>query len=77
MSEDKEHGSIIKKRFGPQFNAEAVQLVTMGNRMIAKVPQELGILPWAPANSVGKCRRKNAVEVVEQPLPVSDRVQPS
>lgn len=64
-----------KKRFSPQFKAEAVQLVVMGDRMITEVAQELGILPGTLGNWVGKYRRENAVEEVEQPLSVSDRVR--
>lgn len=64
-----------KRRFSPQFKAEAVQLVVMGDRMITEVAQELGILPGTLGNWVGKYRRENAVEEAEAPLSVSDRVR--
>ena len=54
-----------RRRFSPQFKAEAVQLVLQSDRSIAEVAGELAITPGTLGNWVNKHRQAN-------PEPVPD-----
>ena len=54
-----------RRRFSPQFKAEAVQLVIQSDRSIAEVAGELAINPGALGNWVNKHRQANPEPVPE------------
>ncbi len=62
-----------RRRFSPQFKAEAVQLVVQNDRPIIQVAQELQLNPGTLGNWVKRYRRDHVGE--EEPLPVSERVR--
>ncbi len=48
-----------RRKFSPQFKAEAVQLVIQSDRPIVEVAGELGIIPGTLGNWVNKYREEN------------------
>ncbi|WGH92422.1 transposase [Auritidibacter ignavus] len=48
-----------RRKFSPQFKAEAVQLVVQSDRQIVEVAGELGLKPGTLGNWVKKYRQEN------------------
>ena len=62
-----------RRRFSPQFKAEAVQMVIEASRPIAQVARELGINEGTLGNWVNRYRAEHADD--EPPLNVSERAR--
>ena len=62
-----------RRKFTPEYHAEAVKAVIESSRPIAQVARELGILEGTLGNWVAAYRRDHAGE--EPPLTVSERAR--
>ncbi len=62
-----------RRRFSPQFKAEAVQMVIETGKPIAEVARDLGIHDGTLGNWVNGWRREHPEPV--QPLTATDRVR--
>ena len=62
-----------RRKFSPEFKAEAVKMVIETSRPIAVVARELGLLEGTLGNWVSAHRKSHPVE--EQPLALPDRAR--
>ena len=62
-----------RRRYSPEFRAEAVKLVVSSSRPIAEVARELGLVEGTLGNWVNAYRREHAGE--EPALNVGDRAR--
>ena len=62
-----------RRRFSPEFKAEAVRLVINTSRPIAEVAREIGVHEGTLGNWVNKYRAEHAGD--EPPLTLSDRAR--
>jgi transposase len=62
-----------RRRFTPEYKAEAVQFVVTSGRPVAEVARSLGIVEATLGNWVAKARENG--EFKERPLEVSERAE--
>ncbi len=64
-----------RRKYTPEFRAEAVALVVSSNQPIAQVARDLGLNDGTLGNWVAKWRSEHAGEVPEEPLTLSERAE--
>lgn len=67
--------STERRRFSPEFRAEAVKLVLETGQPIAHVARDLGLNDGTLGNWVNAWRRDHAAELEEEPLTPSERAE--
>ena len=67
--------SIERRKFSPEFKAEAVKLVLETGQPVAHVARDLGLHEGTLGNWVNAWRKDHADEVEEEPLTPSERAE--
>jgi transposase len=62
-----------RKKYTPEYRAEAVELVLSSGKPAAEIARELGIVEATLSNWVAQAKRRG--EVVDEPLDVADRAR--